>query len=462
MKFRNGDGAKGTQEGGNVADIKAEGEPAAVPEGAKQAGENRSRWEWVEPNVWTERMLTALERGVKGDKWFSLVDKVYSLPNLRAGFRKVKANGGVAGIDRETIETFESHLEERLERLARQLKEGSYQPKAIKRVWIPKPGSKEQRPLGIPTVGDRVVQAALLNVLEPIFERDFAEQSYGFRPNRGCKDALKRVDELLKRGYTWVVDADLKSYFDTIPHKQLIERVEEKIADGAVIALLKGYLKQEVMEEMQRWTPEGGTPQGAIVSPLLSNIYLDPLDHDMEKRGIEMVRYADDFVILSRSQAEAETALETVQQWTANAELKLHPVKTRIVDATQKGGFDFLGYHFERNMKWPREKSRDKFKDTIRTKTQRNNGQSLEMIVSDVNRTVRGWFEYFKHSHYTTFRPLDSWLRMRLRSILRRRSGRKGRGRGNDHQRWPNSYFAELGLISLVAAHATARQSCSR
>jgi RNA-directed DNA polymerase len=241
-----------------------------------------------------------------------------------------------------------------------------------------------------------------------------------------------------------------------------MERVEEKIADGAVVTILKGYLKQEVMEAMKRWTPEGGTPQGAIVSPLLSNIYLDPLDHEMEKRGIEMVRYADDFVILSRSREEAEKALEMVRQWTEKAGLTLHPVKTRIVDATAKGGFDFLGYHFERNMRWPRKKSLNKFKDTIRAKTRRNNGHSLEEIVLDVNQTSGGWFEYFKHSHYPTFRPIDAWIRMRMRSILRKRSGKSGKGRGKDHQRWPNSFFAKYGLFSLVTAYTEVRQSCSR
>ncbi|MEJ2247380.1 MAG: reverse transcriptase domain-containing protein, partial [Acidobacteriota bacterium] len=279
---------------------------------------------------------------------------------------------------------------------------------------------------------------------------------------RGCKDALRRVDELLKRGNAWVADADLKSYFDTIPHDSLIERVEEKVSDGAVIAMLKGYLKQEVMDAMRRWIPEGGTPQGAIVSPLLSNIYLDPLDHVMARRGIEMVRYADDFVILCRSQAEAAAALELVRQWTANAGLQLHPDKTRIVDATQKGGFDFLGYHFERNLKWPRKKSLKKFKDTIRAKTKRTNGHSLQTIIEDVNGSVEGWFEYFKHSHMTTFRPLDRWLRMRMRSILRKRQGRRGCGRGSDHQRWPNAFFSELGLFSLVTAHVIACQSCRR
>ncbi len=445
-----------------MTDRTTESKPAVVPEAATQAGEIRDRWDWVEPSVWTERMLTALERGVKGGKWFSLVDKVYALANLRAGFSKVKSNGGAAGVDQQTIEMFECHLEENLGKLSQMLKEGTYRPQGIKRVWIPKPGTKEKRPLGIPTIRDRVVQAALLNVLEPIFERGFAEQSYGFRPNRGCKDALRRVEQKLKRGYTWVVDADLKSYFDTIPHDLMVERVEEKVSDGAVIALIKGYLKQDVMEAMQRWTPEGGTPQGAIISPLLSNIYLDPLDHTMEQRGIEMVRYADDFVVLCRSQAAAEEALEEVRRWTAGAGLQLHPTKTRIVDATQRGGFDFLGYHFERNMKWPRQKSLRKFKDTIRAMTKRANGQSLQAIINDVNRTSRGWFEYFKHSQWVTFDHLDDWLRMRLRSILRKRTGRRGRGHGYDHRRWPNAFFSTHGLFSLVTAHAVARQSCKR
>jgi len=443
-------------------DSTTEDRPAGVPETATQAGEIRVRWAWVEPSVWTERMLTALEEGVKGGKWYSLMDKVYALSNLRAAFRKVKANGGAAGVDHRTVEMYERHLEENLERLSQALKAGKYRPQAVRRVWIPKLGSKEKRPLGIPTVQDRVVQGALLHVLEPIFERGFAAQSYGFRPNQGCKDALRRVWELLKAGYIWVVDADLKSYFDTIPHGQMVRRVEEKVSDGRMIEMLQLYLKQEVMDGMQSWTPEGGTPQGAIVSPLLSNIYLDPLDHVMAQGGHEMVRYADDFVILCRSEAEAEAVLEEVRAWTVQAGLTLHPVKTRIVNAEEKGGFDFLGYHFERGMKWPRKKSLDKFRDTIRTKTRRTNGHSLQVIIENVNRTTKGWFEYFKQSKPNTFRGLDGWIRMRIRGILRKRRGLQGRGRGSDHQRWPNAFFSEHGLFSFVTAHAAARQSCMR
>ena len=441
-----------------MTDKQKEGRPAAVLY-AKQAGDVYDRWAWTEPTVWTERMLTALEQGVKGGKWFSLIDKVSARRVLLWAFERVKANDGAAGVDHQTIAMYEQRLEEHTENLSQTLKDGTYQPKAVRREWIPKPGSKEKRPLGIPAVRDRVAEKALQATIEPIFERDFAEHSYGFRPGRGCKDALRRVDQLLKEGLTWVVDADLKSYFDTIPHERLLKLVEEKIADSRVLELIRSYLEQDVLDDMQRWQPEAGTPQGAVISPLLSNIYLDPLDHLMAARGIEMVRYADDFVILCGSEAEAQKALAQVQQWTAAAGLTLHPEKTHIVDATQPGGFDFLGYHFERGRRTPRRKSLQKFKDTIREKTKRNNGYGLKTIIKRVNRSTQGWFEYFKHSHKYTFLPLDQWIRMRLRSILRRRNGKRGRGRGSDHYRWPNAFFTERGLFSLADAHARKRQS---
>src|SRR5436853_622537 len=409
-----------------------EARPTPVPE-AKQVGEVQVRWTWTEPAVWTERMLTALEVGVKGGIWFSLTDKVYKPRNLRAAFVQVKANQGAAGVDHQTIEMFAADLETNLSKVSQQLADGSYRPQAVRRQWIAKPGSSEKRPLGIPTVRSRVVETALRNVLEPIFERDFAEHSYGFRPRRGCKDALRRVDHLLKAGYTWVVDADLQSYFDTIPKQKLRERVAEKVADSRVMALIEAMLQTEVMEGLAHWTPEAGTPQGAVISPLLSNIYLDPLDHELAGSGYEMVRYADDFVILCRSEAQARAALAKVQQWTATAGLRLHPEKTRIVDATQRGGFDFLGYHFERGLRWPSKKSLRKFQDKIRVKTKRTNGHSLQRVVEELVPVQRGWFEYFKHSHWTVFEKLDKWIRMRLRSILRHRRKRKGRSRGRDH-----------------------------
>ena len=268
--------------------------PAPVSEATKQAGEIRARWAWVEPRIWTERMLTALEKGVKGGKWFSLIDKVYVPAVLHVAFQQVKTNGGAPGVDRQTIEMFEKRLGENLRRLSDQLQKGTYRPQAIRRTYIPKPGCNETRPLGIPTVRDRVVQTALRAAIEPIFERDFAEHSYGFRPGRGCKDALRRVVGLLANGNVWVVDADLKSYFDTIPHQELMDEVKTRISDGRVIDLIEAYLQQEVMDGMDAWTPERGAPQGAVLSPLLSNIYLDPLDKVMADKKIEMVRYADD------------------------------------------------------------------------------------------------------------------------------------------------------------------------
>jgi RNA-directed DNA polymerase len=438
-----------------------EEQPVAVSEEAKRTGEILRRWHWVEPTVWTMRMLTALEHGVKGGKWFSLIDKVHTESTLHAAFLRVAANKGAAGVDHVTVTMFDDRREENLENLLEELQSGRYRPQQIRRHHIPKPGTKETRPLGIPTVRDRVVQTALQMALEPIFERDFAEHSYGFRPGRGCKDALRRVDQLLKEGYTYIVDADLKSYFDTIPHDGLMTRVSQKVSDGRVLSLIRLFLKQGVLDDLREWTPEEGTPQGACLSPLLSNIYLDPLDHLMTQKGFEMVRYADDFVILCRSPEDAAKALAMVQEWTAEAGLKLHPEKTKIVDAT-KESFDFLGYRFVRGQRYPRPKSMQKLKDAIREKTKRTSGESLTKIINDLTPRLRGWFEYFKHSHRFTFNILDQWIRMRLRSLLRKRLGRKGRGRGSDHQRWPNRFFAEHGLYSLKTAYELACQSSSR
>ena len=438
-----------------------EDRPEAVPERAKRAGETPSRWDWVEPTVWTQRMLTALETGVKGGRWFSLIDKVHSERTLDAAYSQVAANRGAAGVDHVTIAMFGDHLDRNRTELSASLRSGTYRPQSIRRHHIPKSGSRETRPLGIPTVRDRVVQTALRMVLEPIFEKDFAEQSYGFRPHRGCKDALRRVDALLKSGYVHVVDADLKSDFDTIPHAPLMALIGRKVSDGRVLSLIDGFLHQNVLDGLEEWTPEMGSPQGAVVSPLLSNIDLDPLDHLMVQEGFEMIRYADDFVILCRTAADAARALAVVQAWTAEAGLTLHPTKTKVIDATTEG-FDFLGYRFENGVRRPRSKSLEKFKDTLRSKTPRTSGESFSRIIADVNRTLIGWFGYFKHSDHHIFGGLDSWLRMRLRSILRHRRGQRGRGRGSDHQRWPNAYFAKHGLFDLKGAHALARQSSRR
>jgi RNA-directed DNA polymerase len=431
-----------------------------VVDGPSQARDIHDRWWWVEPSVWTRRMLVALENGVRGGKWFRLMDKVYAGRNLQAAFWAVWRNDGSPGVEGQTVQQFEVQQEAQLARLGEELRTGSYRPHPVRRCYIPKPGSREKRPLGIPAVRDRVVQAALRHVIEPIFEREFAETSYGFRPGRGCRGALERVEGLLEAGFTWVVDADLKSYFDTIPHDRMMERVAERIADGPVMRLITAFLKQGVMEEMKGWEPsEAGTPQGAVISPLLANVYLNPLDHQMARQGYSMVRYADDFVILCRSQAEAQRALGEVQAWVEGEGLTLHPEKTRIVDATQRGGFEFLGWHYERDLKWPREKSQQKLRDAVRQKTRRTNGRSLSETIGSLNRTLKGWKHYFAGGVRNVHERLDQWIRMRLRSILRKRRGRKGRGRGLDHQRWPNAFFEAQGLYSLAAAHVLDRQS---
>ncbi len=439
-----------------------EARPAPVAATPPQAGEAippRAAWGWVERCVWTERMLTRLTASEPADRvWFRLWDKTYAPANLQSAYEKVWRNGGSAGADEQTVAHFERHAEAELQRLHEQLRDRTYQPQPVRRAWIAKPGSQEKRPLGIPAVRDRIVQGALRHVLEPIFEAEFAEHSYGFRPGRGAKDALRRVDHLLQAGHDWVVDADLKSYFDTIPHERLLALVKTRVADGRVLALVESFLRAGVLETAKGWQPtERGTPQGGVISPLLANVYLHPLDHQMAAAGWELVRYADDFVILCRSEAEAHAALAAVRAWVSEAGLTLHPEKTRIVNAAQPGGFDFLGYHFERGQKWPRSKSLGKLKDRVRAQTSRLDGRSLSAIVADVNRSLRGWYGYFQHSRASTFSAVDGYVRRRLRSLLQWRLDGVGQGIGATHQRWPNEWFAHCGLLSLAAEHEWTR-----
>ena len=423
----------------------------------------RARMSLEANGVWTDRMLEALVKGVKGGRWYSLMDKVCDPQHLWRGAWQVIRNDGAAGVDHRSCEQLAKELEAEVELLARRLREGTYQPSAVKRVWIEKPGSREKRPLGIPTVRDRVVQATLLSVIEPIFEMGFAEHSYGFRTGRGARQAIERVERLLGEGHTWVVDADIKGYFDHIPQDRLLEALQRKISDGKVLGLVAAFLQQGVMETGKGWQPtEKGTPQGAVLSPLLANVYLDPLDHLAESRGWRMTRYADDFIVQCRDRAEAEAVLEALREWMGAAGLTLHPEKTRIVDATQSGGFDFLGWHFERGMKWPRAKSLDRMKEALRDVTPRTSGESMAATVNRLNRRLRGWYQYFEGGVLSVYKRLDQWVRMRLRSIHRYRAGRKGRGRGRDHQRYPNDYFAKQGLISLYALARAQRTSPAR
>ena len=435
-------------------------EESVVLEKAKQDSLSYPEWEWLNRKVWTERMLAALGNGVKGGKWFSLIDKVYRPETLQAAWQQVKANKGAAGIDRQSIEIVDAKAEQYLDELAEALRKGSYQAQPVRRVEIDK-GDGKTRPLGIPTVKDRIVQTAVKMVIEPIFENEFLAMSHGFRPGRCCKDALREVDELLKQGYVHVVDADMAKFFDSVVHAILEAQLKARIGDGRLLELLAGWLRQDVVKDLERWTPTGGTPQGSPISPLLANIYLHPLDKLMTERGYRMVRYADDFVILCRSAEEAAQALEEVRAWTAENGLSLHPDKTHVGNCREEGqGFEFLGYRFEAGKRTVRKKSLKALKDKIRAKTPRTSGKSLRQVIDDLNPMLRGWFGYFKHAHRWTFGTIDGFIRRRLRAMLRKHEKRPGFGRCyNDHKRWPNAYFAERGLFTLKEAHAKASQS---
>lgn len=405
-------------------------------------------------------MVSALVNGVKGGRWYSLMDKVYAPATLAAAWERVRANRGAAGVDGVSVERFAARQDVYLAELEAELREARYRPQPVRRVEIPK-GDGRTRPLGIPAVKDRIAQTAMKLAIEPIFEAAFLSTSYGFRPGRGCHDALREVDRLIKEGFTFVVDADLESYFDSIPHERLMARVEDKISDGRILDLLRGWLGQDVLRGMERWTPTAGTPQGAVISPLLANIYLHPLDALMAAHGYRMVRYADDFVVLCAHREEAEAALALIGAWVSENGLRLHPEKTRVGDCRQVGeGFEFLGYRFEAGRRYVRKKSRTRLKDSIRARTKRTRGQSLARIVADLNPVLRGWFGYFKQAHPSTFVRMDRFIRRRLRALLRKQDKRPGFGCCRaDHRHWPNAFFAEVGLVALHTAWLQARHS---
>jgi RNA-directed DNA polymerase len=455
-------GAKGGRKEDHRSKRQSEANSSSVSATGKQDEEALWQRHKAQRGVWSEKMLMALERGIKGGVWFSLIDKVYADSTLQLAWERVQSNAGACGVDGMTVGHFAKDSHNRLLAVKEHLKSGTYQPKSVKRVYIPKPGSAEKRPLGIPTVRDRVVQAAVKMVIEPIFEREFAEHSYGFRPGRCCKDALRRVDELLKSGAVHVVDVDIKGYFDSIPHQRLMGLVGERIADGRVLSLIESFLKQGIMEDLGKIESEEreeGTPQGGVISPLLANIYLNPLDHLMSQSGYEMVRYADDMVILCHSAEAAETALATLREWSAQAGLELHPQKTKLVDMGQpKASFEFLGYKFwhgkasGRIRRFIRFKSEKKFREAIKPLTRRTSGKSMSAIAQMLKPRLVGFYNYFRHAGASSLVDMDRWIRVRLRSILRKRAGRRGKGRGLDHHRWPNSYFVSIGLFNLEAA----------
>ena len=332
---------------------------------------------------------------MKKRKWYSLYDKVYALGNLERAWEKVRSNGGAGGVDRQSIDSFEVNRDRNLAELQRLLREKRYRPLPLRRVYIPK-SNGERRPLGIPAIRDRVVQQALLNILEPILEPLFHDHSYGFRPGRSAHQAIQRVQKSLETGKEWVLDVDIRKYFDTVNHELLLEKVNEEISDGSVLKLIRMFLEAGVLEEGVCVSTETGTPQGGVISPLLANLYLNGLDWQMSSAGYEMIRYADDLVVMCSSQSEAQEAWERLRV-IIEGELKLqiHSEKTRILFHRQDS-FEFLGFLLHRRYLWPRIQTINRFKERVRILTRRQQAWNLQEVIVRVNYTLRGFGNYYR------------------------------------------------------------------
>jgi RNA-directed DNA polymerase len=424
-----------------------------------------------------KRGLRVVENSKKKRKWYSLMDKVWNYQNLEQAFYDVKKNRGSHGVDKVTIKKYEIELEHNLRVLQESLRLKTYRAKPVRRVFIPKAdGSK--RPLGIPTVEDRILQSATKRILEPIFEQKFLDSSFGFRPNRSAHMAIDKIRQDLMDGYNFVIDADIKTYFDSIPHDKLIELVKEEIVDSSVLALIMQFLKSGILENGVFYESDTGSPQGGVISPLLANIYLHPLDELMMERGHRITRYADDFVICCKSRKGAERVLRTVVKLLeGKLGLKVHPDKTKIVDNYEEP-FSFLGYVFKRGyFHSPSDKAVRKFKKSIKDVTKRNLTVNLEEFVKHrLNPIIRGWGRYFGIGFSKSlFQKLDSWIRRRLRMIQLRswrkirklhRELRKRNWKGElphlSMTRWknsktehvhfaiPNERFREIKLVFLL------------
>ena len=379
-----------------------------------------------------------------------LHDKLSDSRNLNEAWRQVEENRGAPGVSGQTVEDYSKNATERLNRLGRRLHEGTYAAQPIRQKLIPKTdGSGKMRELGIPEVEDRIVQAAIVRLIEPIFEDKFLEGSYGFRPERSAHHALSRVETAIAADRPFVVDADISNCFGSIPHDALMNEVAKEISDTRLMGLIRSFVKADIVKEMESCTPVSGTPQGAVLSPLLANVYLHEFDLQMSRAGYEVVRYADDFVVLSRTKEEADEARACAEKVLQAMGLKLHPEKTRVVDSRQEP-FQFLGYVFAPKGRWPRKGSEQKLRDRIREKTPRSGGQSLRVVIIRLNRTLKGWYRYFRHCVANVFEAVDGFVRRRLRSILRQYEGRRGAARnGRDNQRYPSSFFRQLQLFSL-------------
>ena len=409
-------------------------------------------------------------------KWYSLIDKVYRLSNLKSAYKAVRANNGAPGVDGRTVEAFGQDLGSELNRLHHELKTGTYAPQPVLRVEIPKAdGSK--RPLGIPTVKDRVVQQALLNILQPIFEPGFHPSSYGYRPGRSCHQAVAKAERFMnKYGLEYVVDMDLSKCFDRLDHEIILAGVNRKVSDGSVLKLIKQFLTAGVMKDGTWEETDIGSPQGGVISPLLTNIYLDRFDQAMKEKGIRIVRYADDILIFARTYKQARQH-QVIATTILEEELKLvvNQVKTHLTSVDK--GVDYLGFVIRPRVVSIHPKKVKSFKEKIRRLTPRNHGMNLEKMVKHLNPVLRGWANYFRIANCKTiFAELMEWIRRRLRmkqmkewkswkplhKALRRRGYRSNflkisvtRWRNSAspliNMALPNSWFDEIGLINLAS-----------
>jgi RNA-directed DNA polymerase len=397
-------------------------------------------------------------------KVHSLIDKVYKRKNLQAAWEKVKANGGAGGIDGQPLEKFEAQLEQRLNWLYQELKEDTYRPEPVRQVAMPKSGKPgEFRTLGIPTIYDRICQQALLDRLQPIFEPVFDEANFGYRPGRSTKDALRKVWGEIQQGQEWIVDADLRDFFGSVDHEKLLTLVAQQVADGRVLRLIDAMLKAGSYGKGRLFPTERGTPQGGVVSPLLSNILLTPFDWEMRRRGYRLTRFADDWVVTCQSAAEARAALDAAARILKPLGVELHPQKTRIVHV--RHGFEFLGYKIKRGRRlrlpsskirsgaksgelyaFPREKSIRRFMDQVRQRTQRRVPLTTEEVIAELNPLLRGWGEYYKRAHVRRlFHRLNRWV------VRRIWSHRFKRWRCAGWKQLPDAtLYRDYGLVNLV------------
>ena len=401
-------------------------------------------------------------------KVHSLVDKIYSRKNLERAWDRVRANKGASGIDKVTIGAFEENLQEHLDRLHRELREGTYQPQCVRRLEIPKRGAPgKTRPLGIPTIYDRVCQQAAVNRLEPIFEEVFDPSSFGYRKGRKTSDALGKIWREVERGNEWIVDADLRDYFGSVDHEKLMALVGKRIADGGVLKLIQQMLKAGYEDKGQRYETPSGTPQGGVVSPLLSNILLTPFDKEMRRKGYRLTRWADDWVVTCQTGAEAKQALETARKILEKLGVRLNLAKTRIVHITK--GFEFLGFKIQRGKARfqlsrarikarlnrhnlyaiPAQKSVDRFKDQIRALTQRKVPLNVREVIEELNPIIRGWGNYYCRANVRKrFHQLDGWI---VQRILAQRAKR---WRNTAWKEYPTRRLREefklVGLVSLI------------